>query len=88
MNLHNTMEKAVFNLIDKILDKRDDLCKCEKCRLDIIAIALNNLPAKYVVTEKGQLFSKVNEMEIQFGADIIKEIVKAIETVSKSPHHQ
>ena len=88
MNLQNTMEKAVFNTIDKVLNKRDDLCKCEKCKLDMIAIALNNLPVKYVVTERGHLFSKVNEMEIQFETDIIKEIVKAINTVSKSPHHQ
>lgn len=87
MHLQNTMEKAVFSIIDKVLDKKEDVCKCEKCKLDIIAIALNNLPSKYVVTEKGQLYSKVNEMEIQFGADIIKELVKAIETVSKSPQH-
>lgn len=87
MHLHNTMEKAVFNIIDRVLSKKEDVCKCEKCKLDIIAIALNNLPPKYVVTEKGHLYSKVNEMEIQFEADIVKELVKAIETVSKSPQH-
>lgn len=87
MNLHNTMEKAVFNIIDNVLNKRDDICKCDKCKLDIIAIVLNNLPPKYVVTEKGELYSRVNEMEIQFGADIIKEIVKAVDIVLKSPRH-
>ncbi len=87
MNLHNTMEKAVFNIIDNVLSKRDDICKCDKCKLDIIAIVLNNLPPKYVVTEKGELYSRVDEMEVQFGADIIKEIVKAIDIVLKSPRH-
>jgi competence protein ComFB len=81
------MEKAVLNILDRILESQDNLCRCEKCRLDIAAIALNNLPSKYVVTNKGELYTKVQEMEIQFEADIIREITKAIEIVSKNPRH-
>jgi len=81
------MEQAVFNVLNKLLKNRDDICVCEKCKMDIAAIALNNLPTKYVVTEKGELYTKVNEMEIQFEADIIKELVKAIEIVSNDVRH-
>lgn len=87
MKLYNHMEKAVLNILDRILESQDNLCRCEKCRLDIAAIALNNLPSKYVVTNKGELYTKVQEMEIQFEADIIREITKAIEIVSKNPRH-
>ncbi len=87
MKLHNYMENAVFNVLNDVLKKRDDICKCEKCRMDIAAISLNNLPARYVVTEKGELYTKVNEMEVQFEADIIKEIVKAINIVSRTQKH-
>lgn len=81
------MENAVFNVLNDVLKKRDDICKCEKCRMDIAAISLNNLQPKYVVTEKGELYTKVNEMEVQFEADIIKEIVKAINIVSRTQKH-
>lgn len=81
------MENAVFNELDKLIEKRDDICKCEKCRLDIVAIALNELPTKYVVSEMGELYTKANQMEVQCDADIIKEIIKAIDIVSNATKH-
>lgn len=87
MKLHNYMENVVISVLNHLLTKKDDICKCEKCKMDIAAIALNNLPAKYVVTEKGELYTKLNEMEIQFEADVVKELVKAIDIVSKSTQH-
>ncbi|MTI48208.1 MAG: competence protein ComFB [Firmicutes bacterium] len=87
MKLHNYMENTVFHVLNNLLLKRNDICTCEKCRMDIAAIALNNLPTRYVVTEKGELYTKLNEMEIQFEADIIKELVRAIEKVSRATKH-
>ncbi|EOD01527.1 late competence development ComFB family protein [Caldisalinibacter kiritimatiensis] len=88
MELHNFMEKEVLNTIDRLLKDRPDICHCEKCRMDIAAIALNNLKPKYVVTEKGEAYIKVSELEVQFEVDILKEVIKAIEKVSKEPHHE
>lgn len=50
--IKNLMEDEVFLSIKKISKPMDDLCKCEKCKNDIAAIALNNLTPKHVVTEK------------------------------------
>lgn len=83
----NYMEIVVDNILKKILPDYNNLCKCEKCCDDIKAIALNNLKPIYVVTNAGNLYAKVNELEIQFSTDIVKELVKAIEVVSKNPHH-
>lgn len=87
MRLHNCMETAVINMTSHILKKQENICTCEKCKLDIVAIALNNLPPKYVVSEKGEVYTKIKEMEAQFDVDIIKELTKAIEIVSKNPRH-
>lgn len=87
MIIKNFMEEVVFNLIEDVL-KNVDVCKCEKCKMDIAAIVLNNLPPKYVVTEQGELYSKINILLNQFGVDVISEITKAAILVSNNPHHQ
>ncbi|WP_352168769.1 late competence development ComFB family protein [Proteiniborus sp. MB09-C3] len=88
MELHNYMEDVVYRTIEKILEKDNNTCKCMKCKLDIAALALNNLPPQYTVTEKGILFTKVKEMEKQYEVDVIREIIKAIAVVSSKPHHE
>ena len=88
MELHNYMEDAVDKLLDKIIDRHENVCKCDKCKLDIKAIALNNLKPCYTVTEKGKLYTKVKEMEPQYEVDIIREITKAIKIVSTEPRHE
>lgn len=87
MKLKNYMEDAVRNALDEMLQKREDICKCSRCRLDIIAHALNHLPARYVVTDRGHTYTRVAEMGQQFGADLAVAISKAIRHVSKTPRH-
>ena len=41
--LKNHFETEVNALLDAILNRYDNICKCEKCKLDIKAIALNSL---------------------------------------------
>ncbi|MEG0773032.1 late competence development ComFB family protein [Clostridium sp.] len=83
----NYMEIAVEHLLPKLLQDYKHVCNCEKCLDDIRAIALNHLKPLYVVTEQGNLYAKVNEMEIQFSADVLKELINAIDKVSKNPKH-
>lgn len=84
--LRNFMEDAVTYKTNDIL-KTMDICKCEKCKLDIVAIALNDLPPKYVVSQMGELFAKVNELTQQFEVDIESAIVKAATQVANNPKH-
>lgn len=86
MQLKNYMEDAVEQMMDRIL-KDIDVCKCERCRMDIKALALNNLPPKYVVTEEGELYVKTNELVRQFEVDIIKAITMAAMKVKENPRH-
>jgi len=88
MKIYNHIEKPVINMVKQLVLKRDDVCHCEKCQLDIAAIALNNLTPKYVVSEKGELYTKVDEMDVQFSANLIREITKAIDVVAQRPQHK
>ncbi len=87
MGILNYMEAVVKDELERLLSERDDLCKCYKCKLDITIAALNKLPPKYVITEKGRLYTKLKEQEAQFKADVFKELTKAIMLVSKNPKH-
>lgn len=84
--LKNQMEDAVFLILGEML-KGKDICKCEKCKKDIMALALNNLPTKYVVTEKGEVYAKTDLLSRQFRTDIAIQVLNAIKKVSENPNH-
>lgn len=87
MHLRNYMEVAVDHIMPNLLKAFPGICVCEACKLDIKAIALNNLKPHYTVTEAGETWSKIDEMRIQFEADIMKALIDAITVVSKAPRH-
>ena len=88
MELKNYMEEVVLQKIDSVIARYPDCCKCEQCRLDISALALNNLPPRYVSTHKGDIFVRIQEMEGKNDVDVIQAIAKAIEIVGKNPRHE
>lgn len=81
------MEQVVEKVLPTIINKYENICKCEKCIDDIKALTLNNLKPLYVVTEKGAIYSKVKRLQLQFNIDVVDELTKAIEVVSKNPEH-
>lgn len=80
MGLKNCMEDIVEKYVDSVMEE-SEMCLCDKCRLDVMAIALNNLPASYVVTDEGNLYSKVRMMEVQFDVTVLAELTKACQVV-------
>ena len=87
----NYMEEIVRNYLQNFL-KTDETyantCKCEQCIDDIMAKALNNLKPYYITTKKGEVFAEYSSLETQHHAEVITEVIKAIEFVSKNKMHQ
>lgn len=83
---YNVMETLVMQKLDAMAD-RLDCCKCEKCRMDIMAHALNNLPPKYVATHSGELFTRIDSLSAQKDTDITSAVTKAANIVKCRPHH-
>ena len=87
MALFNIMEGFVEEAMDTLI-KESGCCNCYKCREDIKCIALNSLPAKYVSTSKGELFSKLEQSaKLQHTIDVNLACMKAIKLVQNQPHH-
>ena len=86
MALVNVMEKVVDDKLEEML-KSENCCQCERCLEDMKAIALNKLPAKYVSTHNGELFSKLDSTLRQSIVDINVAGSNAIACVSKNPSH-
>ena len=87
-NLKNFSEIEVSLLLEEILKRYDNICKCEKCKLDIKALALNALSTKYIVSEQGEIYTKaLNEVNKQEQINVVMAITKAIDIVSSNPKH-
>jgi|LSQX01.1.fsa_nt_gb competence protein ComFB len=86
LSMKNYMEVIVMNTMDDIL-KDINMCRCDKCRLDIAAKALNDLPPQYIVSEKGEVYSKIKSLKTQFEVDVISAITKAAILVKRNPMH-
>jgi competence protein ComFB len=87
MELQNYMEILMWQRLDDVLDSHHGICRCERCRYDIAALAMNFLPPRYVVTDQGQIYTKIKALEQQFTIDIVTAITHAIKIVNRTPHH-
>jgi len=88
MEFKNYMEVVVEQKLDEVLSEYPDCCKCDTCKLDIAVLALNNLKPKYISTDKGQLFARIQGMDSQSEIEVIHQIAAAAEKVSQNPHHE
>lgn len=86
VQIKNYMEDCVLDLMNPVINEMK-VCKCEKCKYDIMAIALNQVKPKYVVTKKGSMYTKIEMLQNQFNVDLIATITQAVEIVSKNPRH-
>ena len=83
----NVMEMLVDQKLDEMWDTLD-CCKCDRCRMDIIAYALNQLPPKYVVTKEGELYARLCELNNEHEIEVLIALTKAIKTVKDKPKHE
>ena len=88
MKIKNYLEDIVREQVTRILVDKKNICTCEQCRLDMMTRVLNHLPPKYVVSQRGHVHTKLDELTTQFQADIVREVIKAVRIISKRPRHK
>jgi competence protein ComFB len=64
-----------------------EMCGCPKCFCDACAIVLNSLPPKYVTSHRGEVFSKVSQLNMNSQADLSILAARALQQVKNSPGH-
>ena len=84
--LRNFTESAVKLYMDRWY-KEADVCQCEICRMDVMAIMLNNLKPKYVVTDTGALYAQLDDFDPQYKIDFMTIMSQAAQIVKNNPRH-
>ena len=87
MKIINVVEKIVWEKLDEIMSYKPDMCKCDKCKTDIVAYVLNRMDAKYVASEKGELYARAEYLDKDFNTALIVNLTEAIEVVAANPRH-
>ncbi|MEK4711645.1 late competence development ComFB family protein [Sporosarcina sp. FSL K6-5500] len=86
MALYNVMEEIVRDVLMQYKDKMQLTCQCERCFNDIMAIALNELPPRYIANEEyGPYVRAAHVADRQGATNIILIVTKAATFVSNSP---
>ena len=80
------MEDVGLQYVDSML-AADKGCCCDICRADVIALSLNHLPPRYVVSDKGRMLAKLGSYESQFRTDVFAAMSEAIKVVRQKPRH-
>ncbi|HHZ02069.1 MAG TPA: late competence development ComFB family protein [Tissierellia bacterium] len=83
--LCNITEKILLKKFDGVL-KKMSCCRCDRCKQDIVALALNNLKPKYIVANRDEIEKKVDSLK-DVGSEVTRELIKAVVTVRKNPRH-
>lgn len=84
--LTNMMEETVLTKIDQLW-QTTSFCKCDQCKIDIAAYALNRLPPRYVHSLAGELIHKFDASTIQMDAEITACVYNAIVRIGEDPNH-
>jgi competence protein ComFB len=84
--LHNFTLETVTAYLNRWL-KDEDICQCEDCRLDIMAIMLNRLEPRYVVSDVGAMYAQVANYDPQSRSDYMAIMTQAINIVKDNPRH-
>ncbi len=86
MTLYNVMEEVVSDVLMQYKDQLQLTCQCERCLNDIMAIALNELPTRYIANEEyGPYVRAAHVADRQGATNIILIVTKAATFVSNSP---
>ena len=86
--LKNEAESLVINELEKqLLSYNKQICLCNDCVLDMVAIALNNIKPLYRASLMGALYTATAMEQAVYAESIQNAVSSAIEKVSKNPSH-
>jgi len=86
MTVYNVMEKVVYDVVMKYKDELHLPCTCERCLDDVMAIALNELPPRYIANDDHSPYIRAShEADRQGATNILTKVAQGAALVSKGP---
>lgn len=83
----NIVEELVKDRIDESIHDLG-VCTCNRCRMDCIALALNNLPPKYCVMKPDETSPLLNYFSFKYQSMIIAQVTRACMVIKEKPNHE
>lgn len=82
----NVMERIVNDKIIYYM-RQFDVCTCDRCKADVIALTLNGLLPKYIVTMPAAVDPLISYYTNRLISDVTVEATKACMVVKENPRH-
>ncbi len=82
----NVMERIVNDKIIYFM-RQFDVCTCDRCKADVIALTLNGLLPKYIVTMPAAVDPLISYYTNRLISDVTVEATKACMIVKENPRH-
>ena len=81
----NLVKLIAEDLLTSVM-KKMDIEDTKENREDVLALALNQLPTKYVTSGEGKLYAElINTYKIQYETDVTTSLTKACMKVKQRP---
>ena len=77
----------IVKLTVRELMNSTDMCKCERCFLDVCAIVFNRGYTHFVNTREGELLKKIPDMNLGNRVEMQVQVMQAMKLVRSFPHH-
>ncbi len=82
----NVMEEIVKDKIIYFM-RQFDVCTCERCKADTVALAMNGLLPKYIVTTPAAVDPLISYYTNKLISDVTVEATKACMVIKDNPRH-
>lgn len=87
--MKNVSENAIRSVYESLLKTQAEFCTCERCREDVVTLALNNTRPRYVsgAPGVGEVVTGVNLSLDRARAELTVVVLDAMRKVSANPRH-
>ena len=85
--LVNAYDELVRTAVLDVMAKTD-MCRCERCFLDICAIVFNRGYTHFVNTREGELLKRIPDMNLGNHVEMMVQVMHAAKLVKDFPHHE
>ncbi len=85
-SIRNRAAEQVYQRVDKLLEEREDVCKCSTCVLDLVAFTLNRVTPHYTISILGDLHpDQIRAKKLQVEIDLA--LLAGLKRLQEHPHH-
>ena len=87
--MKNLIEEAIGTAYESVRRRTPEFCGCQKCRDDVISLALNHTKPRYATGDppRGAVLSRLELQSEQGQAHLIAAVHDAMKHVAANPRH-